>query len=562
MDRKIAATFSRHEHGAEGPRPPAPDKQYYSESMAEPVSSVSSTREDSSRVDDAEEKESQRSPGVSSHGTCSEEGSRPMTTTPPLPLVTGGGRPALVSESHENKSSSSRSATFSSSRSSPSPGADVVALSGQDGTPFFFEVVRAIGRGAFGDVLEVVPIASCFKDGGFSKDIAPNGIPNNHDYVAPASSQRGHLDNTSAHPHQRMLVPYIPNPGNGNPKTGSENAGEGFALKKVLVMSDYQFHAVLEEVRLLRSLVGHPNIVQLLAAEVASTPERSGGADESRRNASSPRAGNYIGASKHAYLLLELAACDFRMHMEHVGDYMPLTEVADCWSQAARAVQGVHACGIVHFDIKPENFLCFFRPGSRADTPKSDNLILKLADFGVSAKMQTDDTHISKAAPVGTIKYMAPETICQVGFLDIVRVICLCDNDIVVALWNHVGYSSMRCSYFLYVLLVSQRKICTHRTSSIILPCLIFLGRFSPSSGPEAPFCRRRVVAGHHSVRADIPRYALGCSAATGWIPEDHVRDRVQAIVRDTVPRYLRRTILVSEREESFGEDVLRTRVL
>ena len=88
-----------------------------------------------------------------------------------------------------------------------------------------------------------------------------------------------------------------------------------------------------------------------------------------------------------------------------------LWDIQRAWSQAVNAVRIVHGKGVVHFDIKPENFLCFFK----ADDARRENVILKLADFGVSVKMRTGCTHISKDTPVGTIKYMAPETIYQVG---------------------------------------------------------------------------------------------------------------------------------------------------
>ena len=39
---------------------------------------------------------------------------------------------------------------------------------------------------------------------------------------------------------------------------------------------------------------------------------------------------------------------------------------------------------------------------------------MKLADFGVSAKMATEATHVSKENPCGTPKYMAPEIMFQV----------------------------------------------------------------------------------------------------------------------------------------------------
>ncbi len=68
----------------------------------------------------------------------------------------------------------------------------------------------------------------------------------------------------------------------------------------------------------------------------------------------------------------------------------------------AAAVAVVHREGIVHFDLKAENFLCVGED-------------LKLSDFGIAAVVRHDKSHVSKHGPTGTVKYMAPEAIYQAG---------------------------------------------------------------------------------------------------------------------------------------------------
>lgn len=62
-----------------------------------------------------------------------------------------------------------------------------------------------------------------------------------------------------------------------------------------------------------------------------------------------------------------------------------------------QALEDVHACGIIHKDVKPEN-LVFDEDG-----------YLRLTDFGISTTVKRSNGH--EAA--GTPGYMAPEVICK-----------------------------------------------------------------------------------------------------------------------------------------------------
>jgi serine/threonine protein kinase len=58
----------------------------------------------------------------------------------------------------------------------------------------------------------------------------------------------------------------------------------------------------------------------------------------------------------------------------------------------------IHAEGVIHNDLKPENFVCI---GAR----------LKLIDFGIANRIEAEKTSIERDIRCGTINYMAPETI-------------------------------------------------------------------------------------------------------------------------------------------------------
>lgn len=61
-------------------------------------------------------------------------------------------------------------------------------------------------------------------------------------------------------------------------------------------------------------------------------------------------------------------------------------------------MQIIHDEGVIHNDLKPENFVCI---GAR----------LKLIDFGIANRIEAEKTSIERDIRCGTINYMAPETI-------------------------------------------------------------------------------------------------------------------------------------------------------
>lgn len=88
---------------------------------------------------------------------------------------------------------------------------------------------------------------------------------------------------------------------------------------------------------------------------------------------------------------------------DYVAEKGPLgtPEATKLLIQAARVLQYLHAHQLVHRDIKPSNFLV-----TRVD----DQLVMKLADLGLSRELHDEEFRVTKTDhTVGTIDYMAPE---------------------------------------------------------------------------------------------------------------------------------------------------------
>ena len=73
------------------------------------------------------------------------------------------------------------------------------------------------------------------------------------------------------------------------------------------------------------------------------------------------------------------------------------------------SVQVIHREGVIHNDLKPENFV-FCCP------------FLKLIDFGIANKIEMDHTSVERDIRCGTASYMAPETIATQEDRDVFKV--------------------------------------------------------------------------------------------------------------------------------------------
>ena len=83
------------------------------------------------------------------------------------------------------------------------------------------------------------------------------------------------------------------------------------------------------------------------------------------------------------------------------GKPMPLEHVCHFGRQAAQALAAAHRQGIIHRDIKPENLMV--RPDG----------YLKVLDFGLAREIAADSWSVHSAIPLGTLRYMSPEQICN-----------------------------------------------------------------------------------------------------------------------------------------------------
>jgi serine/threonine protein kinase len=134
-----------------------------------------------------------------------------------------------------------------------------------------------------------------------------------------------------------------------------------------------QFEAFLSEVELLMRLRGKENVIQVLDAEV----DRERG---------------------RIHLVMEIGDMDLGEYLR--AERMSLARVQSLWKQILEAVQVIHNARIVHSDLKPQNFVMV---GGQ----------LKVIDFGIAKRISNDTTNIYRDASVGTVSYMAPETVKQ-----------------------------------------------------------------------------------------------------------------------------------------------------
>lgn len=151
-----------------------------------------------------------------------------------------------------------------------------------------------------------------------------------------------------------------------------------YALKEVDLSSADQetIDSYENEIELLQNLQGSPYIIKMKGWEINR-------------------------AAGHIHILLEVGDADLNTVLKNRrkakkgidGNYLRLY-----WQQMLEAVHCVHQANVVHSDLKPANFL--FVEGN-----------LKLIDFGIAKAIQEDQTSAMRDSAVGTLNYMAPESI-------------------------------------------------------------------------------------------------------------------------------------------------------
>ncbi|XP_069743503.1 dual specificity protein kinase Ttk isoform X2 [Narcine bancroftii] len=106
---------------------------------------------------------------------------------------------------------------------------------------------------------------------------------------------------------------------------------------------------------------------------------------------------DYEITDNYIYMVMECGNIDLNTLLRRKKVIHPL-ERKLYWEHMLEAVHTIHQHGIIHSDLKPANFLMV-------------EGMLKLIDFGIANEIQPDVTSISKDSLVGTLNFMAPETI-------------------------------------------------------------------------------------------------------------------------------------------------------
>jgi len=154
---------------------------------------------------------------------------------------------------------------------------------------------------------------------------------------------------------------------------------------------------------------GSPVALKILAPETALSPEfrirllREG---QAMKAISHPNVATVIetGETEEGVPFLAMEA----LLGESLGEYvrreaLPLDTALILLRQAAAGLSAAHRAGIVHRDVKPDNFLLL--------GPLGDPYGLKVIDFGLAKLWDVDDVSGEAHNVMGTAEYMSPEQI-------------------------------------------------------------------------------------------------------------------------------------------------------
>lgn len=164
--------------------------------------------------------------------------------------------------------------------------------------------------------------------------------------------------------------------------------GTTYAMKVVDGKNSKRMKGFSREIELLQRFVGEQDVVQLITHEVLHD--------------------RYVIA-----MVLEHADCSFDKHLRRLekdGGRLSMPMILKFFKQMVTSVSAAHLRDIIHFDLKPENFLVFCDKG---EGMQEDLERIKLADFGIAGEIGRGSTHVLRNRKVGTVTYMAPETVYQ-----------------------------------------------------------------------------------------------------------------------------------------------------
>ncbi|KAH9907762.1 hypothetical protein F4778DRAFT_446080 [Xylariomycetidae sp. FL2044] len=180
--------------------------------------------------------------------------------------------------------------------------------------------------------------------------------------------------------------------------TGVRFAVKVFASRSTRIN---EFESLKGEFDALRQL-SHPNILRMVELCAEHTPKR-------------------------VYVVMEIAPEGELFNFIVMKKTLTEAETRRLFSQLFSAIEYMHNLGWVHRDIKPENILL-------ADI---ENLTLKLADFGLAKKVDTEEGTLTLRSLCGTPSYVAPEILTErsarrygpsvdIWSAGVVLYICLC----------------------------------------------------------------------------------------------------------------------------------------
>lgn len=158
-------------------------------------------------------------------------------------------------------------------------------------------------------------------------------------------------------------------------------SGDRFALKSIEKSKIVECRQIENEIKILKK-ASHPNIIQLI--EVYETKD-------------------------YLYIVMELiSGGELYGQVLETGPFIEM-KTHHLFHQLLEAIKYLHSIHITHRDLKLENILI------------SDNLQLKLSDFGLSKMLTLSDTEMMKTR-VGTPCYVAPEILmgeCYTNAVDL-----------------------------------------------------------------------------------------------------------------------------------------------
>ncbi|XP_043523236.1 dual specificity protein kinase TTK isoform X2 [Frieseomelitta varia] len=104
------------------------------------------------------------------------------------------------------------------------------------------------------------------------------------------------------------------------------------------------------------------------------------------------------------YVVMEMGDTDLSRLLKTMSreKQISLTMILYYWTEMLTAVKHIHDNGVIHSDLKPANFLLV---SGR----------LKLIDFGIASSMNADMTSVVKNCPIGTLNYISPEALMDIG---------------------------------------------------------------------------------------------------------------------------------------------------